>query len=546
MLREADQQLGGKEPDLVISPVGAGVLAHAVVAHFKQPGRKSKVACVEADTSACLWKSLEADDWLTIETSPSIMAGLDCGAISTVSWPLLRAGVDASVTVSDYESHMAVKDLQSAGVNAGPCGASSIVALRRLIESGRGRLGLNSESTVVMFSTEKGRHYEAPLDVAVEDPIGLTQTLVQIDSSSPDLGSIPGPGETKIARYIKGWLEHRNIESHWIENTKGRPSVVGVVRGSGGGKSLMLNGHIDTVTLQGYEDDPLSGAIKDGKLYGRGSADMKCGVAAALVALLRAKEQGLRGDVIFTGVADEEAASIGTEQVLEAGWRADAAIVTEPSNLVIFHAHAGFVWVEVDIHGVAAHGSQPQFGVDAICRAGSFLVELERYGKQLAEVAGDPVLGQGRVHVSLIKGGEETSSYPALCTVTLERRTVAGETPDSVEKEIKGLLEQVATRYVDFKYDLRVTFSRSPFSIAKDDPFVSLVGDHVGKSTGSEPVFEGGKFWTDCALLADAGIKGLIWGPVGHGLHAKEEWVDVASIETVADTLSAIAKDYCS
>ncbi|OAA42745.1 acetylornithine deacetylase [Metarhizium rileyi] len=163
----------------------------------------------------------------------------------------------------------------------------------------------------------------------MDDPVALTQALVRIDSSNPVLGSTPGPAETEIAHYIGSWLEHRNIETHRIEPMKGCPSIVGIVRGSGGGKSLMFNGHIDSVTTLGYDDNLFSGETKERKLYRRGAGDMKCGIAAVVFALAASKGQALRGDVIFTGVADED---IGTEQVLGADWRADDSIVAESTG----------------------------------------------------------------------------------------------------------------------------------------------------------------------------------------------------------------------
>lgn len=546
MMTEIGEQLGGKDPNLVISPVGVGSLAQSVLSHFKAAPRKTKVATVEPDTAACLWKSLQKGKLTVTETTPTIMSGLDCGAVSTIAWPLLRDCADASLTVSDYESHLATLDLHSSGVDAGPCGASPLAALRRLSDQDKAKLGLGKDSVVVLICTEAARSYNVPVDVSLNDPVSLTQTLVQIDSSNPSLGSTPGPGETAVARYVKAWLEYRDIESHWIEPTEGRPSVVGVVRGTGGGKSLMLNGHIDTVTLLGYEDDPLSGEIRDGKLYGRGSADMKSGVAAAMIALARAKGFGLRGDVIFTGVADEEAVSIGTEDVIRAGWRADAAIVSEPTNLDVAHLHKGFVWAEVDIHGTAAHGSRDDLGIDAICKAGYFLVELDKYASQLTQRATDPDIGGGSVHASLVKGGEEVSSYPALCTVTIERRTIAGETPETFRQELESILGELARRDASFRYDVRTTFSRPPFRLSRDDEFVSLVGRHVAASMGHEATFRGERFWTDCALLADVGIKAVLWGPRGEGLHSKQEWADVDSIRTVSEALLEVAKEYCS
>ncbi|KAI5865655.1 acetylornithine deacetylase [Durotheca rogersii] len=546
MLREIDDELGEIRVDLVVAPVGVGSFAHAVVSHYKSRDAPAAVLAVEPDTAACLWKSLRRGEVRTEVTTPTIMAGLDCGTVSSISWPVLRSGVDASLTVSDYEAHAAVMSLEQMGISAGPCGAAPLAALRRLDAADKARLGLDRRSVVVILCTEGSRQYDTPLDVSADDAISLTQALVQIDSSNPTLGSVPGPGETDIALYITAWLEHRDIETHWIEPVKGRPSIVGVVRGSGGGKSLLLNGHIDTVTLMGYDGDPLSGEIKGGKLYGRGSADMKGGVAAAMVALANTKELALRGDVLFAGVADEEAASIGTEQVLQAGWRADAAVVSEPTDLHIIRAHKGFVWLEVDIHGLAAHGSRADLGVDAISKAGYFLVELDKYAQHLLRsTASDATLGTPTVHASIVKGGEEASSYPARCTIVLERRTVPGETRDSVVAEVRSLLEKVASEVTDFRFELRTTLDRSPFSIPLDHPFASLVREVVGGALGREPVVQGAAYWTDCALLSGAGIPALLWGPLAEGLHAKEEWVGVDSVNKVAGSLTEIAARFC-
>ncbi|KAI9369681.1 hypothetical protein BJX61DRAFT_545366 [Aspergillus egyptiacus] len=383
-------------------------------------------------------------------------------------------------------------------------------------------------------------------DVTVDEVVSLTQTLIRIDSSNPGSGSGSAPGETAIARYITAWLQHRDIECHWIEETPGRPSVVGIVRGSGGGKSLMFNGHTDTVTLQGYEGDPLSGCMADGRIYGRGSADMKSGLAASMIALARAKSLHLRGDVILAAVADEECDSIGTEQVLRAGWRADAAIVAEPTDFSIINAHKGYALFEVDIHGVAAHGSRPDLGVDAICKAGYFLVELDRYAQRLQERApADAKIEAPNVHAGVIRGGAEINSYPARCTVSIERRTVAGETCDLVRGEILAILEKLASTVPDFAFDLRTTSHRAPHFIAPDHPFVNLVVEHAVKTTGITPSIRSETYWTDMALLAEAGTPGVIWGPKGDGLHSKTESVEIESIRQLADSFVAIVSSFC-
>ncbi|KAH8893937.1 acetylornithine deacetylase [Thozetella sp. PMI_491] len=546
MFSEIDAQLGQLSPSLVVTPVGVGSLAQAVVSHFKRQDRAVRILTVEPDTAACLWKSLARGESVTERTMPGIMAGLTCGTVSSAAWSILQPGVDASVSVSDYESHLAVEELKAQGLSIGPCGAATLAGLRRLKAEEKTKLGLGQNSVIILLCTEGKREYSAPRSVSTEDPIALTQTLIRIDSANASLGPVAGPGETEIAEYIRSWLEHRNIETSWIEPTPRRPSIVGVVRGTGGGKSLMFNGHIDTVTNLSYDGDPLSGELRDGKIYGRGSADMKSGIAAAMVALARARKLQLRGDVIFTGVADEEDASIGTEQVLAAGWRADGAIVSEPTNLEIHHVHKGFVWVEVDIHGKAAHGSRPDLGVDAIAKAGYFLAELDRYGERLRKDSDvDSPVGPPSLHAGVIKGGEEPSSYPAICTVTVEYRTVAGETPETVASALQAILDKLSEEVSDFRADLRVVFSRSSFCMPLDHPFAELVAEVVARQLGRESIFSGGPFWTDCALLDQQGIPVLLWGTKGQGLHSREEYVEADSIVAVADGLASLATEFC-
>ncbi|PHH84655.1 hypothetical protein CDD83_1591 [Cordyceps sp. RAO-2017] len=549
MLREIDSQLDGEPPSLIVTPVGVGSLAQAVVSHAKRARRVAgaggtAVMTVEPDTAACLYQSLRREERVQVRTHGSIMAGLDCGTVSPTAWPTLQAGVDASLTVSDHEAHRAARYLQSRGVSAGVCGAAPLAAIRRLSASDKARLGLDSSSVVVLLCTEGHKDYAEPADVSMDDATGLAQALVRIDSANPSLGLPAGPGESAIARYVAAWLEHRDIETHWLEPAEGRPSVVAVVRGSGGGKSLMLNGHLDTVTTAGYGKNPLSGHVEDGRLYGRGAGDMKGGVAACLVALAGAKAQGLRGDVIFTGVSDEEATSIGTEAVLQAGWTADGAIVAEPTAEDLVSGHKGFVWFQVDVHGVAAHGSLPGAGVDAITRAGHFLVALDKYSGRLAREAPSPAAAPS-VHASTIQGGEEASSYPALCRLVLERRTMPGETVGSVRREIQGLLDDLSRTVPDFRSDLKVTFSRPAFAADPDHPFVLLVSDTVNGALGRPPSLTRAAFWTDAALLAANGIPAVVWGPRAGGIHGKEEWADVASIERVASILGCFASRFC-
>jgi acetylornithine deacetylase len=375
------------------------------------------------------------------------------------------------------------------------------------------------------------------------DPVDLTRALVAIESVNPAL--VPGgAGEAAIAHFCAAWFAAHGFEVHRLMSGTGRPSIVGVLRGTGGGRSLMLNGHIDTVTLAGFDDDPLASRIVDGRMIGRGAYDMKSGVAAMMVAAVRARAEPLRGDILVCCVADEEHASLGTAFVLR-HFTADAGIVTEPMNLEPTCWHKGFVWAEVVIHGRAFHGSRPDEGIDAIAKAGYFLVEVDRLATRLATEPGHSQLGPGSVHASLIAGGEEASSYPAACTITVERRTIPGETAATVEAELHTILDHLATTIPDFRYDLVVTLERHPLETDPDSDIAHCLRHAAHQVLGQAPPLRAEPFWTDASLMDRAGIPTVLFGATGAGAHSAYEWVDVESIETLTEILTHAIRDWC-
>jgi acetylornithine deacetylase len=261
----------------------------------------------------------------------------------------------------------------------------------------------------------------------------LLADLVAIDSVNPAL--VPGAaGEREIAGFVAEWLRERGLDVS-LHGPAARPSVVGVARGRGGGASLMLCAHTDTVSVAGMSR-PHEPRIEDGRLYGRGAFDMKGGLAAIMLAAVAAATLELRGDVIVAAVSDEEYASDGVQEVVSR-WSADACIVTEPTHLRACIAHKGFIWAELETHGVAAHGSRVDLGVDAIAGMGPVLAGIPALQARL-NASPHPLLGPGSLHASLISGGVELSSYPDRCVLSVERRTVPGETAESVEAELRS------------------------------------------------------------------------------------------------------------
>jgi len=353
--------------------------------------------------------------------------------------------------------------------------------------------------------------------VALSDDLtNLVRELVAIESVNPDL--VPsGSGEAEIARFVAAWLEDAGLRVETVEPRRGRPSVVAVLKGGGGGRSLILNAHMDTVGGGGMAA-PFEPVVSNGRVYGRGAYDMKGSLAAIMVAAREAARVGLRGDLIVTAVADEEVASLGTASVLER-FRADAAIVTEPTELRLCLAHKGFVWIEVATEGVAAHGSRADLGVDAIAGMGPILTGVARLAERLRGGPSHPMLGRGSIHASLIDGGQEMSTYPARCVVRLERRTVPGEDTASTLDEIVEL-----TR--GRRAFAKVLLERPPSEVDASSPVALAVAAAAG-----EPETVGVAYWMDMALFNAAGIPCVAYGPAGEGEHADVEWVDVASLE---------------
>lgn len=375
--------------------------------------------------------------------------------------------------------------------------------------------------------------------------VSTLQQLVQINSTNPLL-SADGVGEREIAHFVAKTMTEIGLDVSLWEIAPERWNVVGKIPGQGHGRSLLWNAHMDTVGVEGMAD-PFSGSIQNGRLYGRGSYDMKASLAAMLAAAkgLIEADVGLRGDLLVTAVADEEHSSLGSDDLVDKGITADAAIVTEPTDLAICRGHRGFIWFDVETIGRAAHGSRYQEGIDANMRMGRFLGELDKLEQELRKRPPHPLVNVPSLHASKLQGGTEISVYSANCLLQMERRTVPGETAAQATAEIQAIIDRLAETDATFQATVTPTFGREPFYIGEEAAIVQTLDQVVQAHLGKSPDHIGQTFWTDAAIFAEAGVETVLIGPTGHGLHSAEEWVELDSVLDLAHILAETAVRFC-
>jgi acetylornithine deacetylase len=380
--------------------------------------------------------------------------------------------------------------------------------------------------------------------IAPGDARALTRALVEIDSRNPTL--VPGaPGEQPCAAFLQGVLDAWGFRTEVHEAAPGRPNVIARIGNARGGRTLMFNGHLDVVGIEGMVHAPFGAVERGGRLYGRGSADMKGGIAAMCAGAYRAAQDGLAGEIIVAAVADEEYESLGTRALIAQGVRADACVVTEPTRLAIMPAHRGFVWLEVEVTGRAAHGSRWDIGVDAIRHAGLLLAELDRVDAEELPRRVHPLLGRGSLHASLIEGGTGMSTYPDRCVLKLERRTIPGERAAAIVEEVERACAAVRDRRPTFVAQVRLLVTQGPSDVSVDSPLVQGLGAAL-RASGETVCVEGMSAWTDAALFNEAGIPAVCFGPGDISLaHAAEEYIPLDEIDRATDVLSALARSWC-
>jgi acetylornithine deacetylase len=374
------------------------------------------------------------------------------------------------------------------------------------------------------------------------DAVALARTLIQIDSRNPTLA--PGsPGEGDCAQALASVLNDWGFSVELMDSAPGRPNVVARM-GASGAPALMLNGHLDVVGVEGMIHEPFSADLRGNRIYGRGSADMKGGLAAMCAAAVNGALPDADHQIVITAVTDEEYESLGTRALLSAGIRAEAVIITEPTRLAICPAHRGFAWIDVAFTGRAAHGSRYDIGVDAITHAGLLLAELDKLERIRESGPRHPLLGRGSLHASKIQGGVGMSTYPEQCNLAIERRTLPGESTETALKEIIDAC--AAVRSLHPQLDARVTLSTAqlPSDVPEDAPIVKRLRGALERE-GQPVKIEGFSAWTDAALFNEAGIPAVCFGPGDIALaHAAEEFVPIDEIEIATRVLTRVVREW--
>jgi acetylornithine deacetylase len=375
------------------------------------------------------------------------------------------------------------------------------------------------------------------------DPaIRVLRDLVAINSVNPTLVA-GAPGEAAIADFVASEMRRSGLDVVVESVVAGRPNVVGVIEGRSKGRTLMFCGHTDTVGVAGMTE-PFAPVERDGRLYGRGAQDMKGGVAAMMsaAAVVAARGGLASGRLIVAAVVDEEHSSIGADALVKR-WTADAAIVTEPTDLAIAVGHKGFAWVGVTVEGKAAHGSRPAEGQDAILRLGRVLARLEALDRTLQARPPHPLVGTASLHASIIAGGRELSSYPDRATLQMERRILPHEPESTAVEEVQAILDAIGREDATFRGTAEALFSRPAYEVPTHHELPRALAAAVAQA-GATPRITGASFWTDAAVLGHAGIPSILFGPGGAGLHSIEEYVNVADVMTCRDALVELVKGW--
>jgi len=382
------------------------------------------------------------------------------------------------------------------------------------------------------------------LKVEREDVISLLRKLIKIESANPNIEG--GTGEAEISNFIADHLETIGMEVYTQDVIDDRFNVIGILRGEGEGPSLMLNGHTDTVGTKGMTIDPFEPFLENDNIHGRGSCDMKGPLTGMITGVNVLARSGikLKGDLLISAVVDEEYKSRGTERLIQE-YCSDAVIIGEPTDFKIGIAHKGFIWLEIEVRGKAAHGSVPEKGVDAIVNMAKIVSSLSILEKSYAKKKHD-LLGTPNIHMSMIKGGSDWSIIPDFCRLKLEKRTIPGETSTAAD-EINQILNKLSKEDPLFNANVKQIFERQPMEIASDEAVVKSLMLAFRKIRGTDTRLVGEPYWTDASIFVNnASIPTCIFGPGDISFaHSADELIKISDVVDSAKIYALAAQFFC-
>lgn len=377
--------------------------------------------------------------------------------------------------------------------------------------------------------------------VEEKEAVNLLRDLISINSVNP-LQDTSAKGEKEIAFYVRDYLKNIDVKFilSWVLD--GRPNVIGILEGKNKGKNFVLEAHMDTVKVDNMRIDPFSPKIGEGKIFGRGACDDKGSLAAMLLAikLLKQKNIPLKGDVYLAAVVDEEHKCRGVSHLLNQGFRFDAGIVGEPTNLDIIIAQRGYIGWRIITKGVSAHSSEPEKGKNAIYLMNEVIDALQKNLIPACRKKLHPLVGSPTLSVDVIQGGTQANTVPARCSIEIDRRGVPGENDQDVLKEVDKFLDELRKENPLLKVEREDPFFiNPPIQINKDEAVVQALFKCVKDNLASEPKIRGTRFDSDAGKFVSRGIPTPVFGPGDIAqAHSENEWVKIKQVVQAAEIIA--------
>ncbi len=371
--------------------------------------------------------------------------------------------------------------------------------------------------------------------MADEQLIQLLRKLVAIPSVNPALAEDPAIGtEVPMARFLSEFLKEKGFSIEWHEITPGRPNVVARFGPANPKRSLLVEAHLDTQGIHGMSVPPFDGDVRDGRLYGRGACDMKGPMAAALHALSPDVLAGLAASgvqLIFVGAVGEEKGNFGAKQLVELGIGADEALILEPTELAIVHAHKGTLWYEVELQGQAAHGSTPQNGISAVRAMAEVMAAVEREAERAREQRENPLLGPPSVNIGVIRGGSSINIVPDRCTIEVDRRTLPGEDHREILDQIRVGLMRLQSMKKITGYRLNKIHDGTPFQTPVSTRLVQRLSAAC-EAEGVPAKTEGAGWFSDAGPFSRTCREVAVFGPGSiRQAHTADEFIELSSLQ---------------